>query len=46
VFLRITLPENAKVGDQFEFRLLQIGETDQRVIGGSSYRIEVVPKTN
>ena len=46
VFLRITLPKNAKVGDQFEFRLLQIGETDQRVIGGSSYRIEVVPKTN
>lgn len=41
-FLRIEPPRGAKVGDSFEFRLMQRDHGKHEVIGGCTYRVQIL----
>ena len=44
VFIGIDRPENARIGDSFEFTVYQHGVEQEMVLGGSTFQVQIVPE--
>jgi hypothetical protein len=45
VFFRVDLPKGTKVGASYSFEITEQDSRSGQLIGGSRYRVEVVPPT-